>query len=79
MLEYAKIILQKVSFDSFLFEKELRKAVADLTQDEPGKLYTWCMDFFGDLYPETIQRVFSNLATNPTYNEWIRIAGQNLL
>ena len=79
MLEYAKIILQKVSFDNSLFEKELRKAVADLHQDEPGKLYTWCMDFFGDMYPETIERVFSSLATNPTYNELIRLAGQNLL
>jgi hypothetical protein len=79
MLEYAKIILQKVSFDNSLFEKELRKAVADLRQDEPGKLYAWCMDFFGDMYPETIERVFSNLATNQTYNELIRIAGQSLL
>lgn len=79
MLEYAKIILQKVSFDSSLFEKELRKAVADLHKDEFGKLYSWCMDFFGDLYPEAIERVFSNLATNPTYNELLRIAGQNLV
>ena len=79
MLEYATIILQKVSFDSFLFEKELRKALAELNKDEPGKLYAWCMDFFGDVYPETIQRVFSNLANNPTYNELLRIAGQNLL
>lgn len=79
MLEYAKIILQKVSFDSSLFEKELRKAVADLRHDEPGKLYTWCMDFFGDIYPETIERVFSNLASNSTYGDWLRIAGHNLL
>ncbi|MBC7387885.1 MAG: hypothetical protein H7329_01615 [Opitutaceae bacterium] len=79
MLEYAKIILQKVSFDSLLFEKELRKALAELSTDEPGKLYAWCMDFFGDTYPETIQRVFTNFTNNPTYNELIRIAGQTLL
>ena len=79
MLEYAKIILQKVSFDSLLFEKELRKALAELSTDEPGKLYAWCMDFFGDTYPETIHRVFTNFTNNPTYNELMRIAGQTLL
>ena len=79
MLEYAKIILQKVSFDSLLFEKELRKAIAELSSDEPVKLYTWCMDFFGDTYPEAIQRAFTNFINNPTYNELIRIAGQTLM
>lgn len=78
MLEYAKIILQKVSFDSLLFEKELRKALVDLGKDEPGKLYAWCMDFFGDTYPEAIQRAFSSFTNNPTYNELIRMAGQSL-
>ncbi len=78
MLEYAKIILQKVSFDSLLFEKELRKALSDLGHDEPGKLYTWCMDFFGDTYPEVIQRAFANFMNNPTYNELMRIAGESL-
>jgi hypothetical protein len=78
MLEYAKIILQKVSFDALLFEKELRKALADLGKDEPGKLYAWCMDFFGDTYPEIIQKAFSGLSEMPTYNELMRIAGQNL-
>ena len=78
MLEYAKIILQKVSFDSLLFEKELRKALVELSKDEPGKLYAWCMDFFGDTYPEAIQRVFTNFTHSPTYNEIIRIAGESL-
>ena len=78
MLEYAKIILQKVSFDSLLFEKELRKALGDLGKDDPGKLYVWCMDFFGDTYPEAIQRAFTSFTNNPTYNELIRMAGQSL-
>ena len=34
MLEYAKTILLKVSFDRALFEKELRKAVRTLAPDE---------------------------------------------
>jgi len=79
MLEYAKIILQKVSFDSLLFEKELRKALAELNTDEPVKLYTWCMDFFGDTYPEAIERVFSNVINNPAYCELLRIAKDTLL
>ena len=58
MLEYAKIILQKVSFDSGLFEKELRKASAELGREELHKLYVWCVDFFGDQYPDIIQRLF---------------------
>lgn len=79
MLEYAKIILQKVSFDALLFEKELRKALVELGKDEPSQLYTWCMDFFGDVYPDAIQRVFHSVASDPTYAELLRIAGQNLL
>lgn len=78
MLEYAKIILQKVSFDSLLFEKELRKALGDLGKDELGKLYVWCMDFFGDTYPEAIQRAFTNFTNNPTYNELIKLASQSM-
>ena len=62
MLEYVKIILQKVSFDSELFEKELRKALSELGKEELGKLYVWCMDFFGDKYPDIIQRLFANFA-----------------
>lgn len=34
MLEYSKLILQKVSFDPFLFEKELRKSISYLRPDE---------------------------------------------
>jgi hypothetical protein len=78
MLEYAKMILQKVSFDSLLFEKELRKALGDLSKDEPAKLYVWCMDFFGDTYPDAIQRAFTNFMNNPTYNELVRMASQTL-
>lgn len=60
MLEYAKIILQKVSFDSFLFEKELRKAISSLGKEEWSNLYVWCTDVFGDKYPEVIQKLFTN-------------------
>ena len=46
MLEYVKLILQKVSFDLTLFEKELRKSVTYLGQDEVAALRTWCYSTF---------------------------------
>ena len=41
MLEYSKIILQKVSFDLQLFHKELGKAVSQLCEKEVRELETW--------------------------------------
>jgi hypothetical protein len=61
MLEYAKIILQKVSFDSQLFNKELYKAFYQLEKEEVVELYVWCVKSFGDVYPEIIQKVYANL------------------
>ncbi|MEH0158158.1 hypothetical protein V6R21_29090 [Limibacter armeniacum] len=52
MLEYSKTILEKVSFDQTLFEKELSKAIDLLTEDEAIKLKKWCQtkfDFFNEL------------------------------
>lgn len=42
MLEYFKLILEKVSFDKRLFEKELRKALAQLQPTEREDLLRWC-------------------------------------
>ena len=41
MLEYAKTILLKVSFDKILFEKELRKALRMLLPAELVQLKEW--------------------------------------
>ena len=41
MLEYSKIILQKVSFDLQLFHKELGKAVSRLCEKEVRELEHW--------------------------------------
>ncbi|MEM0575848.1 hypothetical protein [Flavobacterium polysaccharolyticum] len=40
MLEYSIQILEKVSFDSFLFSKELQKAIHTLSEEEIQKLGT---------------------------------------
>lgn len=41
MLEYAKTILEKVSFDVKLFKKEFEKAVKMLMPEEVNELISW--------------------------------------
>lgn len=60
MLELAKDILQKVSFDVNLFKKELFKAIKWLeSQEEIKKLKEWCMRKFGKKYPQIIEEAFA--------------------
>tara|TARA_B100001287_G_C22582706_1_gene481744 strand:+ start:204 stop:401 length:198 start_codon:yes stop_codon:yes gene_type:complete len=40
-LEFYKTILEKVSFDSALFEKEYQKALIDLSHDDSTELRIW--------------------------------------
>ncbi|CCH56935.1 hypothetical protein BN8_06325 [Fibrisoma limi BUZ 3] len=61
MLEYIKTILQKVSFDKALFEKELRKAIAMLVPEEIKQLKTWCYAQFGKIYRVVLNRCFSRV------------------
>ncbi|TAE21131.1 MAG: hypothetical protein EAZ91_25545 [Cytophagales bacterium] len=61
MLEYLKTILQKVSFDKSLFEKELRKAIQSLTPDEVKQLKAWCYEQFGKMYRAVLNRCFSRV------------------
>jgi len=58
MLEYFKKILSKVSFDSKLFEKELKKALKALLASEIEELRSWCYAQFIGLYPDILQRCF---------------------
>jgi len=58
MLEYIKIILQKVSFDRRLFEKELRKAIRMLMPEEVKNLKTWCYERFSPVYQNILDKVF---------------------
>jgi hypothetical protein len=48
MLNYVKTVLTRVSFDARLFEKELRKAIKMLIEDEVQELRNWCYANFGD-------------------------------
>lgn len=63
MLEYAKVILPKISSSKDLFRKELRKCVNWV--EEPGELdelIKWCTARFGNLYPDILDEVFSTSA-----------------
>ncbi len=59
LLEYFKIILQKVSFDAKLFEKELRKAIKQLIKADLLLLKKWCYEQFGKIYKSILKSVFS--------------------
>jgi len=61
MLEYAKTILEKVSFDRRLFEKELRKALINLVKEEVQALRAWCYEKFGQVYAAILDRCFARL------------------
>lgn len=47
MLAYTKLILEKVSFDRKLFEKELMKSIKYLIESEIRELEKWCFSKFG--------------------------------
>ncbi|MBX2844203.1 MAG: hypothetical protein KTR26_20725 [Flammeovirgaceae bacterium] len=52
MLEYSKTILEKVSFDLKLFERELVKAIDHLIGEEVKDLRIWCETNFSGHYQE---------------------------
>jgi hypothetical protein len=62
VLEYFKIILQKVSFDALLFEKELRKAISQLVKAEIAVLKKWCYEQFGKKYHQILRNVFDSIS-----------------
>jgi len=60
-LNYVKVILEKVSFDAKLFEKELRKAIKTILTEEIKELRAWCCDQFGKMYSQVIEKCFSRI------------------
>jgi predicted GTPase len=62
ILEYFKIILEKVSFDAKLFEKELLKAISQLLKPDIIALKKWCYAQFGMKYKRVLKTVFSSIS-----------------
>lgn len=62
MLEYAKIILPKVSFSRDLFRKELRKCINWVEADQRQDLYAWCRHKFQKRYPNVLAEAFADMA-----------------
>jgi len=58
MLDYVKVILEKVSFESSLFEKELKKSLKLLSIREIRELRKWCYDKFGSIYRGILNKTF---------------------
>ena len=63
MLEYFKTILSKVSFDRWLFEKELKKAIKSLVPEEIKTLRDWCYDQYGQIYESILNKCFNTALT----------------
>tara|TARA_B110000116_G_scaffold202705_1_gene177740 strand:+ start:285 stop:473 length:189 start_codon:yes stop_codon:yes gene_type:complete len=58
MLEFSKNVLQKVSFDHHLFEKELTKSLQWINQTDAEILREWCLEMYGNKYSDIIQQAF---------------------
>lgn len=61
MLEYFKTVLQKVSFDPYLFEKELKKAINFLIPQELKEFRDWCYIRFGEIYSVILDKNFAHV------------------
>lgn len=62
MLEYAKVILPKVSFSRELFRKELIKCIKWVEEDQVQELYSWCYQKFQKMYPDVLAEAFADIA-----------------
>lgn len=62
MLEYAKVILPKVSFSKELFRKELHKCINWVEPNQINELYSWCYENFKEMYPDVLAEAFADIA-----------------
>ncbi len=64
MLEYQKIILEKVSFSKDLFKHELTKSYKWLNNSEFNKLILWATKKFGKIYSDIIYNISNKYIFN---------------
>jgi hypothetical protein len=60
-LDYYKMILEKVSFDPELFEKEFRKAIRSVEKHEADQLAAWVRS----------RRLRSDMVSIPKSSRWL--------
>ncbi len=61
MLDYAKIILPKVSFSEELFKKELTKCIKWVDSNDLQELQDWCYTNFKKKYAKVLDDAFSTV------------------
>lgn len=61
MFELSKKILSKVSFDKYLFTKELNKAIGYVKPSERTLLKIWCLSAYGHIYQQEILEAFQQV------------------
>jgi len=57
-MNYFKTILEKVSFDKKLFNKELAKAAQQLKDHEYQELKNWCLEKFDENNENSLEHYF---------------------
>jgi hypothetical protein len=62
MIEYAKVILPKVSFNKLLFRKELLKCIRWMKPGELNELKRWCFNTFSQQFPDILDEAFTSPA-----------------
>jgi hypothetical protein len=63
MLEYAKVILPKVSFSRELFTKELKKCINWVEPNQVQELCSWCYEKFNKMYPNVLEKAFAEICS----------------
>ena len=59
MLDHQKVVLEQVTEDRNLFQKELKKSIGWLAPEDVKKLYHWLRENFWDSHKEEIQAAFN--------------------
>jgi len=60
MLGLSKKVLKGVSFDQYLFSKELRKSISYMRKEDVAKFYVWCLASFA-MYNKLIVETFDSV------------------
>jgi len=60
MLELSKLVLQKVSFDKNLFNKELGKSLVWIKGEDRPKFKNWVKEKYGNSFGKEISQVFKS-------------------